>query len=191
MVFVPKGEEPDERVVTREPADTRPLSPKNSDNKLAGTVLNRKFRQPLSVHACSLQRGFVPVRRLVANVVDLDTYARVHGMQSDVSDPSVLSLRIRFCSSLSLDGAQLDPCMSPRLRGPCRSCRLHREHLPLQHRPRSCGGGLHPTVFHLLGCTARMSLVGVLVRDGNRPILDMGVHSAGTPRSGHDQGLCG
>ena len=92
MVFVPKGEELDERVVTREPVDTRPLSLKNSDNKLACTVLNRKLRQPLSVHACSLQRGFVPGRQLVANVVDLDTHARVHGMQSDVSDHSVLSL---------------------------------------------------------------------------------------------------
>eukprot|EP00972_Heterocapsa_arctica_P065067 9604690-Heterocapsa_arctica.AAC.1 len=79
MVFVPKGEdELDEQSVSREPVDTRPLSLKNSDNKLACSVLNFKFKAPLATGACLAQRGFVPGRQLVSNVVDLDAYGRIH-----------------------------------------------------------------------------------------------------------------
>ena len=58
MVFVPKGEEPDELSIVREPCNTRPLSLNNCDNKT-----------PLATHACPVQRGFIIGRQLVSNVV--------------------------------------------------------------------------------------------------------------------------
>ena len=92
MVFAPKGErEGDESAVHREAIDTRPLSLKNSDNKLVCGVMNFKCRGPLTRGACPLQRGFVPGRQLLANVVDLDAYGRAHGMASVAGDPAVMA----------------------------------------------------------------------------------------------------
>ena len=92
MVFAPKGgREGDEFAVYREAVDTRPLSLKNSDNKLVCAVMNHKCRKPLAMGACPLQRGFVPGRQLLANVVDLDAFGRAHGMSSAVGDPAVLA----------------------------------------------------------------------------------------------------
>ena len=92
MLFVPKGEdELDAEAISRDPTDTRPLSLKNSDNKLICSVFNHKLRAPLAAAACELQRGFVHGRQLLANVVDLDVYGRIFGMESVRGDPAVLT----------------------------------------------------------------------------------------------------
>ena len=96
MVFAPKGErEGDESAMYREAIDTRPLSLKSSDNKLVCGVMNFKCRGPLARGACPLQRGFVPGRQLLANVVDLDAYGR----GSCWSLPPVASQLVCCCSS--------------------------------------------------------------------------------------------
>ena len=53
--------------------------------------MNLKRREPLARGVCPLQRGFVPGRQLLANVVDLDAFGHAHGMSSVVGDPAVLA----------------------------------------------------------------------------------------------------
>jgi len=79
--FTPKGEtDDDKQEVVREPDSTRPLSLKNTDNKSICAVLNRKIRHPIRTAACKIQRGFIVGRNFVDNIVDLDTVARIYGM---------------------------------------------------------------------------------------------------------------
>ena len=112
VVFVPKGEEPDELSIVREPCNTRPLSLKSCDNKVICAVVNFAIRTPLATHACPVQRGFIPGRQLVSNVVDLDVYGRIHGMQPVDSDPSLISLYVRLCCGVPQHVAHLDRSLS-------------------------------------------------------------------------------
>jgi hypothetical protein len=80
MLFAVKGEEPDDtHEVSRSAADTRPLSLKNTDNKIIARVNNYLAKRMLAASAVDIQRGFVPGRQLVANVLELDTCARWFG----------------------------------------------------------------------------------------------------------------
>ena len=91
--FVPKGNEVlDEVLISRDAADTRPLAMKNSDNKIVGSVLNDKLKPILSKQTCKLQRGFVPGRQLIENVLDLDTASRIHSIQSSPAMLPVIAL---------------------------------------------------------------------------------------------------
>jgi hypothetical protein len=79
-VFTPKGEQRQDLIeVIRAPEETRPLGLKNSDNKTIAGVINNCSKPMLSRSACHLQRGFVPQRQLVHNVLDVDTAARIFG----------------------------------------------------------------------------------------------------------------
>jgi hypothetical protein len=79
-VFAAKGDDEQDRVeVTRAVVDTRPLGLKNTDNKTIGGVVNMVVKPVLSKSAIWSQRGFVPQRQLIRNVLDLDTAARIVG----------------------------------------------------------------------------------------------------------------
>ena len=79
-VFAPKGNEPEDLVeVIREASVTRPLNIKNTDNKTVAGVINNKWKPIIKHNIVSTQRGFVPDRQLVQNVVDLDTHNDVTG----------------------------------------------------------------------------------------------------------------
>ena len=81
--FPPKGDDAEDvNQCTRAADDTRPLSLKNSDNKTICSVMNRKSKKTISASTCHLQRGFVLGRQLVGNVMDLDTCARICGMDA-------------------------------------------------------------------------------------------------------------
>ena len=81
-VFVPKGmEQDDETGIVRDPLDTRPLALNNSDNKAIGGVVNFLLKRTMARSACALQRGFIPGRQLLENVLNLDTHARAQGMR--------------------------------------------------------------------------------------------------------------
>ena len=69
VVFAPKGEEPNEPSIVREPCNTRPLSLKSCDNKVTLAVVNFTLCTPFATHARPVQRGFTPGRQLVSNVV--------------------------------------------------------------------------------------------------------------------------
>ena len=88
--FAPKGEEDGDSVeVIRAPCDTRPLALKNSDNKTVGGVFNRCCRDVIQHSASPLQRGFVPTRQLLENVIDLDAYGREYAVANPRSIPKL------------------------------------------------------------------------------------------------------
>ena len=77
MLFAVKGEEPGDALeVCRFAADTQPLPLINSDNKIIAGVNNHLAKRMLAASTVDIQRGFVLGRQLVANVLELDTYAR-------------------------------------------------------------------------------------------------------------------
>ncbi len=83
-VFPPKGDSPnDVNEIVRSPMDTRPLSLKNEDNKIIASVVNDLLKKCIATRAGRLQRGFVPGRQLIENVVGLDTAARLHGTRAN------------------------------------------------------------------------------------------------------------
>ena len=95
LLFAVKGDEVDDaHEVCRTPGDTRPLSLKNSDNKIIAGVNNHLAKPMLAASAVDIQRGFVPGRIALANVLDLETYGRWYGaagherLRQPSADPS-------------------------------------------------------------------------------------------------------
>ena len=87
LVFAPKGDDPlDHTEVSRDPSCVRPISLKNSDNKLIATVANAAISPVISSQANSLQRGFVQGRQLTQNILELDTCSRIHSMSCPPGD---------------------------------------------------------------------------------------------------------
>jgi len=115
-----KGEEENDHVeVVRSPDSVRPLSLKNSDNKIICGVLNDKLSAPINQGACSLQRGFIKGRNFVNNIIDLDAHARAYATDTEVNFPVMAmydygaafpSLSQDFLF-LALDAAGLTPGM--------------------------------------------------------------------------------
>ena len=83
-VFIPKGEEDEDTPtsVVRRAVDTRPLTLKNSDNKLIAGAVNYTHKHVLTRGICRIQRGFVQGRQMLANIIDLDTRAHCFGLAS-------------------------------------------------------------------------------------------------------------
>ncbi len=61
------------------PGETRPLALKKSDDKACCADWLRKLRAALCAHAAPVQRGFIPNRNFVQNVIHLDVAARSFG----------------------------------------------------------------------------------------------------------------
>ncbi len=81
LVFLPKGEfEGDATEVIRSEMDNRPLSLKNTDNKILAGIQVRAFRRHAIRNTNIIQRGFVPTRNFLENVVDLDSASRIFSM---------------------------------------------------------------------------------------------------------------
>jgi len=78
MIFPPKGSLPDDTTrPIRAPEDTRPLNCKNCDNKAIAGATNCTLSQPLAKMASASQRGFVPGRQGIVNVIELETISRI------------------------------------------------------------------------------------------------------------------
>ena len=135
--FLPKGEQEDDGssgpgFVERMPGETRPLTMKNTDNKLIAAAVTYATIPTFKATVNPIQQGFVPGRDFVVNVVQLDLESRVNALRclcsrnvSSPADPlpppfgcqSCLFLAIRFCR-LPLGAAILAPlgpsgCSSP------------------------------------------------------------------------------
>ena len=54
------------------PADTRPLNVANADNRLLGNAVRACVEEPLSAAISDEQRGFVPGRSMLANILDVE-----------------------------------------------------------------------------------------------------------------------
>ena len=86
LLFGVKGEDSDDALEVRRVAgDTRPLSLKNSDNKTIAGVNNHAAKSMLAASVIDIQRGFVPGRQLVQNVLELDTFGRWFGPAGHVN----------------------------------------------------------------------------------------------------------
>ena len=77
-IHVAKGTfESDSVEVVRDVFDTRPLSLKNSDNKVCTAAINFSVSLTVQSEAHISQNGFVKDRQLLQNPVDIDTEARI------------------------------------------------------------------------------------------------------------------
>ena len=81
FVFLSKADKDDDlergnEGVYRSPLDLRPLTLKNSENKVVAGVTNWIINPVVEKTACSSQNGFAAGRQLLQNAVDLDFKAR-------------------------------------------------------------------------------------------------------------------
>ena len=91
-IFLPKGDEAGDAVgLVRDPANTRPLALKNSDNKIIATAVNSRIKSVVSRHSNKIQRGFIQRRNFVTNIVELDTYARITTNEGTACDLALLA----------------------------------------------------------------------------------------------------
>ena len=121
MLFTPKGEDESdsysERV--RVASATRPLSLKNTDNKIVGSVYNYKLSGPVASSRCKVQQGFVKEGQPLSNPVVLDTHARQNSYKQDWHNIPIMAfydLCCRVPKSLSRMDFPGPPCdsVSPR-----------------------------------------------------------------------------
>ena len=97
MVFQPKDTpeaDEDDLNISREPADTRPLSLKNSDIKICTSAVNGKVKWLVKDRAHGAQRGFIGSRQPIQNVLDVDSKMRMHGSVPPVKDEGVEKLPV-------------------------------------------------------------------------------------------------
>ena len=88
MLFPAKGDlDGDTEEVIRAPVDTRPLNLKNTDNKTCTSIFNTAVQPAISKGAHYTQRGFVPGRQLLQNVVDLDYHNRAQSIAVNAAHP--------------------------------------------------------------------------------------------------------
>jgi hypothetical protein len=78
-VFLPKGstDEDTAKSAKRSAENTRPLSLKNTDNKIVAAVTNRSITPIIATNSDKSRNGFVIGRQGIDNVIALDTQARI------------------------------------------------------------------------------------------------------------------
>jgi hypothetical protein len=80
MVFIPKGDEPnDQDIVARGPGDLRPLNLSNTDNKIVALAINGRLSALCQTTVAAQQRGFVAGRHIEDNLFQLEASAIAHG----------------------------------------------------------------------------------------------------------------
>ena len=81
VVCPPKKTGPTDRLVSRRPAETRPLALKLAPAKFVSSVCNFTLRRPIAGWAAEQQRGFLPGKNLCDNIFLADTHARRLGFE--------------------------------------------------------------------------------------------------------------
>ena len=130
LAFSPKGEQEDDGstgpgFVERLPSETRPLTMKNTDNKLIAAAVTYASIPTFKDTVNCIQQGFVPGRNFVGNVVQLDFESRVNALRClndrNVANPECmfpppqfggqhcLLCFVRFCCRLPLCAPSLAP----------------------------------------------------------------------------------
>ena len=91
MVFLPKGEEPDDDdYVIRDPSSTRPLNLSNSDAKIATKLIDMPMSESAQVMVTPSQFGFVRGRRLHDAVLCLESWAMSYAVSAPASAGLIL-----------------------------------------------------------------------------------------------------
>lgn len=80
------------------PEHLRPLMMKNTDNKIIGKIFEQPIKKAMTKFLHPSQRGFVPGRQMLDNVVDIDSHARLSTLDSEViaGKPSDLPMIVAF-----------------------------------------------------------------------------------------------
>ena len=88
LACLPKGSRAEDSgsSCVRRPGELRSLTLLNTDLKILASVVARSLRRTLMRGAHVVQRGFVPWRQLVRNVLEIDSFARLLAMQSNPDD---------------------------------------------------------------------------------------------------------
>ena len=77
MFLLPKGEsEHDAIKIVRKAEDTRPLSASDAAAKIQAKAVIAPINEQLNVQIDADQRGFVPGRMIVDNIIEMDTVTR-------------------------------------------------------------------------------------------------------------------
>ena len=105
FVFAPKGdatpEEASAHICYKKPKDLRPITLQNEDRKSVAGILNQCILPTIILFCSILQRGFVPGRQLIQNVVDLDFHSRCyaatfHG-KTNLSYSTCVNEALKWC----------------------------------------------------------------------------------------------
>ena len=76
LALIPKGShEEDKRLTARAPGETRPLSLSNSDGKILANALKNAMEDAIGRWAFEAQRGFIRGRKMLQNIMDVETRA--------------------------------------------------------------------------------------------------------------------
>ena len=67
--------------VIRPPKATRPIACKVCDNKVVAATICHSISEMTKAQTSSIQRGFVPLRQISQNVLEIDVVARVHAIR--------------------------------------------------------------------------------------------------------------
>ncbi len=80
--YLPKGNEPgDMREIIRQASDTRQLNLRNTSVQTVAGIHNFALKRVAGRHVHWLQRGFVYLRQMAENVVEIDGAARIMSMK--------------------------------------------------------------------------------------------------------------
>ncbi len=79
-IFIPKTSEAQTKAGQARPGETRPLTLKNSDNKIIASAWLQCLKKPYKGYVDPMQGGFVPGRQFLQNLLDIDTQARLDSM---------------------------------------------------------------------------------------------------------------
>ena len=81
MAFIPKGDQDgDDKGICRSPEATRPISLKNSDNKIISGTMNKAVKYDIARQLSEAQRGFKVMAQLGDNILDIDSIGRIFSM---------------------------------------------------------------------------------------------------------------
>ncbi len=104
--FLPKGsEEHDWIEVIREPLQTRPISTKNTDNKLIMSANVLELTPTFKNITHPSQNGFVRGRNFLNNILDIDTAGRLYSMKYESSDNKQSVSNIPISTALDFETA--------------------------------------------------------------------------------------
>jgi hypothetical protein len=86
MVFIPKKLPQQQGTITyHDPGDTRPLSIVNTDNRLLANAVRLRVEPLLAKGVSEMQRGFLPHRSMLQNVIEVDAEMRLASLDSDTA----------------------------------------------------------------------------------------------------------
>ena len=77
---------------------TRPLSIVDAANRIVAAILNASLERCVAQRISAMQRGFIPGRQMLMNIIDIDTAAQIISLKSKRGAIILLEFRAAFPS---------------------------------------------------------------------------------------------